>query len=244
MKNVREFCFLAAAICLALSGCASSSSGPIGGGTNLSLVGGEELPTPLDQDYLASEQPFVIGPFDVLTIAVYGDDLGVEGVQVDASGRISFPLIGSVEVAGKSPQQVGSEIEDRLKQGYYKNPKVSVNMKETSSQVVSIGGEVKRPGIYPVIGDMTLMKAIARAEGWTEFSKKREVIIFRNVSGKKYAALYDARAIERGNYMDPRVYPNDTIIIGDSQARRDLKNIYGIAPSLIAPLIFLLDSNN
>lgn len=244
MKNFREFCFLAAAICLALSGCAGSSSGPIGTGANLSMVEGEALPAPQDQDYFASEQPFVIGPFDILSISVYGDDLGVEGVQVDASGRISFPLIGAVEVAGKSPQQVGLEIEQRLKQGYYKNPKVAVNLKETSSQVVSVGGEVKRPGIYPVVGEMTLMKAIARAEGWTEFSKKREIVIFRNVSGKRYAALYDARAIERGNYSDPRVYPNDTIIIGDSQARRDLKNIYGIAPTLIAPLIFLLDSNN
>ena len=81
---------------------------------------------------------------------------------------------------------------------------------------------------------MTLLKAIARAEGWTEFSKKREVLVFRKVGGQQYAALYDAKAIERGQYSDPELYPNDTVVVGDSQARRNLKDLFGIELDLEA----------
>lgn len=244
MNNVWRIPLTIAVCALLAGGCASQPKVGSSRIRDLALVNASDLPAPVQSDYLASEEPFAVGPYDILSIEVFGsDDLRADGIQVDASGRITFPLVGSIEVAGKSPKAIGLEIEQRLRQGYYRNPKVSVNMKETSSQVVAISGEVRRPGIYPVVGGMTLMKAIARAEGWTEFSKKREVIIFRTVEGKKYAALYDAKAIERGNYSDPRVFPNDTIVIGDSQAKRDLKNIYGIAPALIAPLIFLLDSN-
>lgn len=186
----------------------------------------------------------MVGPYDVLDISVFGnEDLRVEQVQVDASGRINFPLVGAVDVAGKTPRQVAESIELSLRGRFIKNPQATVNLRETASQVVAISGEVKRPGIYPIVGEMTLLKVIAKAEGWTEFSKKGEVVVLRTVGGKKYAALYNVDSIEKGNYPDPRLYANDTVVVGDSQAKRNLKNLYTIAPALLAPLIFLLDSN-
>lgn len=209
------------------------------------MVEADALPLPSSQDALASKTAFLLGPFDYIDIRVFGNpELDIERVQIDASGRIVFPLIGNIEIAGLTPSDASRLIADGLKGKYLRNPSVSVNLKETASQTIAISGEVKRPGIYPLVGDMTLMKAIARAEGWTEFSKKREVIVFRRVDGKQYGALYDAKAIERGNYADPTIYRDDVIIVGDSQARRNLKDILTAAPPLVAPLIFLLDSNN
>ena len=229
---------MAALVCAA---CATGGPVQIGGAPNLTMVASDSLPAPTSADYAASTRPFIVGPYDMLSIDVFAnEDLRVEEIQVDAGGRITFPLIGTVDVAGKTPGEVARDIEGMLKGRFIRNPQVTVNLKEIASQVVSISGEIKKPGIYPIVGDMTLLKAIARAEGWTEFSKKREVLVFRKVGGQQYAALYDVKAIERGQYGDPELFANDTVVVGDSQARRNLKDIFTVAPPLLGPLIFLL----
>lgn len=247
------FFLVTLAVC---SGCASGQRpanpaplhGGVGGGVdaaNLVPVTADALPIPSPSDFAASSQAFTLGPRDKITIEVYGyEDLRVEEIEVDSSGRITFPIVGTIEVAGKTPANVSSEIAAGLKRKFFRDPQVVVNLKETASQVVSISGEVRRPGIYEMVGDMTLLKVIARAEGWTEFSKKREVLVFRKVGGQRYAALYDVKAIERGVYADPQIFPNDNVVVGDSQARRNLKDIYTVAPPLLAPLIFLFGNNN
>ena len=211
---------------------------------NLKAVSAEALPQPSAIDYVASDSLFVIGPYDIIDVAVYGvEDMQLENIQVDASGRFTFPLIGTVSAAGNTPGELAEIVAASLRRSFLRDPKVVVNLKDTASKTFSIGGEVKKPGIYQITSGMTLLKTIARAEGWTEFSKKREVLIFRRVGGKQYVALYDVAAIEKGAYDDPRIFSEDNIVVGDSQAKRNLKTIYSVVPSLIAPLIFLLDNN-
>jgi polysaccharide biosynthesis/export protein len=236
---------LLASMTLVTASCVGGSGrSTVGGAEGLSFVGGGELPSPGRADYSAAEMPFTLGPYDVVDIEVFAnEDLRARDIEVDPSGRITFPLVGTIEVGGKTPGEAAKVIEAGLRQQYFRDPRVSINVKKAASQVVSISGEIRKPGIYPIVGDMTLLKAIARAEGWTEFSKKREVIVFREVDNKRYAALYDVKAIERGQYPDPRLFPNDTVVVGDSQARRNMKDILTAAPPVIAPLIFLLDSN-
>lgn len=232
---------LAAACCA----CAGGEPVQIGGNPNLTIVSSESLPVPTSGDVSLSSRPFVVGSFDILTIDVFGnEDLSGKEVQVDAGGRITFPLIGTVEVAGKTTGEIGAEMERLFRGQYIRNPQVSVNVKEINSQMLTISGEIKKPGVYPLLGEMTLLEAVARAEGWTEFSKKREVLVFRKVNGLQYAALYDVKAIERGQYADPELYANDTVIVGDSQARRNLKDILTVAPALLGPVIFLLSNSN
>lgn len=225
-----------------LSGCASSE--PLGGASNLTVVQADALPAPAVADLAASERPYRVGPFDKLTIDVFGSkELSEQEIQVDASGRMSFPLVGTVAVAGKTPGEIEEILEGLFRGRFIKNPQVTVNLKEIISQTVTIGGEVKEPGVYPVVGRMTLMRAVATAKGTTEFSKKDEVIIFRMINGSEYAALYDMRAIQQGNYADPEIYANDVVMVGDSQARRIFKDFLTASP-LIAPLFYLLNNNN
>lgn len=227
------------------SSCAGQGKQLTGSSGNLIAVAAESLPQPSAADYGPSDSAFVIGPYDIIDVAVYGiEDMQLENIQVDASGRFTFPLIGTVNAAGNTPGQLADVVAASLRRSFLRDPKVIVNIKETASKTFSIGGEVKRPGIYQVTNGMTLLKTIARAEGWTEFAKKREVLIFRKVDGKQYVALYNAAAIEKGNYADPEILSDDNIVVGDSQAKRNLKNVYSVVPSLLAPLIFLLDSNN
>jgi polysaccharide export outer membrane protein len=178
-------------------------------------------------------------------IDVFGiEELSKKEVQTDASGRISFPLAGIIEAAGRTPAEVEEEIEARLRSRYVRDPQVTVNLKETVSQVITVDGQVKRPGLYPVIGKMTLMRAVATAEGTAEFAKLEDVVIFRTVKGQQLAALYDLKAIRRGNYGDPEVFANDVIVVGDSQARRLFRDALQVVPLLTTPLIIALQNNN
>lgn len=224
-----------------LSGCAGS--GTLGGAKNIQVLSGTELPAPDRSDLLAETRPYLIGPFDKLMIDVFGiEELSKKEVQTDASGRISFPLAGIVEAAGRTPAEIEEEIESRLRDRYVRDPQVTVNLKETVSQVITVDGQVKEPGLYPVIGKMTLMRAVATARGTAEFAKLDDVVIFRTVKGQDFAALYNLDAIRRGNYDDPEVFANDVVIVGDSKARRMFKDALQIVPLLSTPLIVALQN--
>ncbi len=224
---------------LSVSGCASTGS-KIGGAPGLEVVESNALPVPTVADLAADERPYRVGPFDVLNIDVYGsEELSKREIQVDASGRITFPLIGTIEVAGRTPGEVSELMADRFRGRFIRNPQITVNLKEIFSQQVTISGEVKKAGVYPIVGKMTLLTAIASAEGWTELSKKGEVVVLRTVGDRDYAALYDVRAIERGRYADPEIYANDIVIVGSSEGRKILRDGLQLTAGL-APLIFIL----
>jgi polysaccharide biosynthesis/export protein len=228
---------------LALTACAGRKA--LGGDPSISIVSGTELPAPDRSDLVAQDRPYLIGPFDKLVIDVFGiEDLSEKEVQTDASGRISFPLAGIIEAAGKTPAEVEEVIEGRLRGRFVRDPQVTINLKETVSQVITVDGQVKEPGLYPVIGRMTLMRAVATAKGVDEFAKLNDVVVFRTVSGQRMAALYNLKAIRNGAYSDPEVFANDVVVVGDSQARRIFKDILQAAPLIVTPIVALIQSRN
>jgi polysaccharide biosynthesis/export protein len=226
---------------LFLVGCASSSGKVLGGDPSIRVLNGSELPMPDRSDLVGEDRPYLIGPFDKLIIDVFGiEELSEKEVQTDASGRISFPLAGVVEAAGKTPAEVEEILEDRLRGAFVRDPQVTINLKETVSQVITVDGQVKEPGLYPVVGRMTLMRAVATAKGTAEFAKLEDVVIFRTVKGQRLAALYNLKAIRRGAYTDPEVFANDVVVVGDSSARRMFRDILQIIPSVTTPIVVAL----
>lgn len=208
------------------------------GGIQVSANG--DLPPPERADLAATSRPYLIGPFDKLSIDVFGiPDLSREA-QTDASGRMSLPLAGVIEAAGKTPNELAAIIEDRLRERFVRDPQVTVNLKETVSQVVTVDGEVREPGLYPVVGKMTLMQAVARARGLTDLAQTSNVLVFRTVNGQKLAGLYNLKAIRQGNYADPEIYANDVVVVSDSRARRIFKDLLQASPILSAPLVAIL----
>jgi polysaccharide biosynthesis/export protein len=241
--------FLVLLLAIALSACGGKSS--LGGlpmnsdGTmgaeQVKVVDSTALPAPELADLFQQNRPYLIGPFDKLTIDVFGiEELSNKEVQTDSSGRISFPLAGIVEAAGRTPAELESMIESKLRGSFVRNPQVTVNLKETVSQVITVDGEVREPGLYPVVGKMTLMRAVATAKGGTEYAKYDDVVVFRTVNGQKMAALYNLKAIRRGIYGDPEVFANDVVVVGDSSARRIFKDALQALPAILSPIILLL----
>ncbi len=230
-------CVLALSACTTGRDVASMNGAPL----NVVRVEADKLPVPAGTDYGASDVPYQLGPLDEVTVSVAGlDELNQRQVQVDSSGRFSVPVAGTLEAAGKTPEQVATIIRDRLRRQYIRDPQVAVNLVRTVSQTVTVEGEVKKPGIYPTLGRMSLLRAIAAAEGVTEFAKLQDVVVLRRVGGKDYAALYNLRAIRRAQYEDPDIYPGDVVMVDESRGRRMFKDFLQLAPLLTAPLIVAL----
>jgi polysaccharide export outer membrane protein len=228
-------------VCLAsisVAGCAGTP--PLENRPGLQVQRTGDLPAPTRADLAAGDRPYLIGPFDKLSIDVFGIEDLSKKVQADASGRISVPLIGGLEAAGRTPSELADEIASRLRGRFVRDPQVTVNLEETVSQVITVDGEVKKPGLYPVIGRMTLLRAVATADGATDLARLDDVVVFRTVDGARYAAVYNVKAIRRGVYDDPEVYANDLVMVGTSGKAQLLKNAIAVGPALLTPLIYLL----
>lgn len=224
---------------LALSGCASDPRFGTSG-IPMAVTAQTELPPPTGQDLVAAATAYRIGPFDKLAINVFDVEELSGKFQADAAGRISMPLIGEVDAAGQTPAELAAAIEKRLRGNFVRDPQVTINLEETTSQVFTVDGQVIQPGTYPVVGNMSLMRAVATAKGASEFAKLEDVVVFRTVQGKPMAALYNLGGIRRGYYPDPKIYANDVIIVGDSSARRMFAKLLQVTPLLTTPLILAL----
>jgi polysaccharide biosynthesis/export protein len=224
---------------LAVSACASSP-GIIDTG-RVKVTDATSLPVPSREDLTPDLRPHVIGPFDELNVSVYGiPDLSREKIRVDTGGQIVLPLVGVVDAGGKTPAELTQILETRLRARGVREPQVSVLTTDTISQTVTVDGEVRVPGIYPIVGRMTLLRAVARAQGTTENAQARHVVVFRKVQGREWAALYDMRAIRQAAYEDPQLYPNDLVVVGDSEARRLVPTLVQMAGALLNPLVLLV----
>lgn len=231
--------FPAVAIAAALSACGGRE--PIQTTAGLTVVEGTAgLPAPQRFDLTAAERISLIGPLDTIEVNVFGVPELSREMQVDAGGRISMPLAGTLDAGGKTAEELAELVEAQLRGRYVRNPDVTVNIRTSVSQVVTVDGQVVEPGLYPVSNQMTLMRAIASAKGLSEFAKQDDVVILRTVENRKMAGLYNIGAIRRGAYADPAIYANDVIVVGDSPARRRFRDLIALSPLLAAPLITIL----
>lgn len=183
-----------------------------------------DLPPPDPATTGVSFADYRIGPADVIAVSVFdAKELDRQG-SVDSAGNFAMPLIGSVAAAGKTPEELAAFIADKLRGDYIKNPQVAVNVVEVKASTVTIDGAVRRPGIYPVIGALTLQQAIATALGASDTADTDRVIVFRTVNGEKLAALFDLKDIRSGREPDPRIYASDIVVVGEDATRRFMRD--------------------
>lgn len=237
---MHRFCVILLAA-LTLAGCVRGTP-PLESTANLTVLeGATELPVPARTDLTADPRLALIGPLDTISIDVFGVPELSRQMQVDASGGISMPLVGTMDAGGKTAAELAEDIENALDGRYVRNPDVTVNINSSVSQVVTVEGQVVEPGLYPVTNQMTLLRTIASARGMTEFAKEEEVVILREVNGQRLAGLYNINAIRRGVYEDPPIYANDIVIVGDSPQRRMFRDLVSTAPLVVAPLVALIN---
>lgn len=221
----------------ALAACASNP--PVGGAPGVQIASVTDLPAPTLADFARPSEESVLRPLDVVHVEVFGVAELSRSTQVSPSGTLDYPLIGSLEAAGRTPTELALEIEDRLRRTYVLDPDVTVRMGERAPRNLTIGGEVAQPGRYPIEGPITLMEAVAIGGGLDEYASRDEVLVFRTVGDERYIGVYNLQGIQRGNYADPTIYPNDIVMVGDSPGRRRLEQMLAIATALTSPLVIL-----
>lgn len=182
----------------------------------------------------AVTQDYRIGPLDKLNITVFQvKDLTLEEVQVDGSGRVFLPLIGSVVAAGKTTQELSAEIADRLRGQFLQSPQVAVWVAEAISQKVTVDGSVVQPGVYTMSGPTTLLQAVAMARGPDlKYANLSRVAIFRTINGQRNAAVFDLKAIRAGKAPDPAILGNDVVVVEGSTAKGVFREILAALPGL------------
>jgi polysaccharide biosynthesis/export protein len=137
---------------------------------------------------------YAIGPRDVLGVTVWSQmDLSGK-YPVDADGTFTFPLLGAVKVEGLTPLQVAAELRERLKEGFFRDPQLTVSVDDYRSQRVFVMGQVRQPGSYPLSGGMTVIEALARAGSTTPDAAAEALIVRPAGAGRPSEAAVAERA--------------------------------------------------
>ena len=192
------------------------------------------------EQYTAVTDPnskaYKIGPRDVLEVTVFKVPELSKIVQVSERGTIYYPLAGEIVAGGRTPHDIEMDLTKGLGAKYLQNPSVIVLVKEYNSQRITVEGNVNKPGVFPMTGEMTLLQAIAQAGGFTTNADKT-VILFRMADGKRLAGKYDVPGIRAGDVEDPPLQPGDIVIVETSQMREGVDWVVKFLPlATLAPL--------
>lgn len=163
----------------------------------------------------ATDDPsYVIGPEDVLNVAVWKEPDFSSSVPVRPDGRISLPLLGDVDAAGKTPAQLGQDITVKLKK-YIDDPHVTVVVTAINSRRVFLLGEVNHPGAINLSPDMTVLQAISAAGGPTAYANTKKIGILRTEEGKQKKYIFNYKEAVQGNNPEQNIVlkPGDTIVV-------------------------------
>lgn len=130
--------------------------------------------------------PYLIGKGDLLEIVTWKEPDFSREVQVRIDGKISFPLIDDMDAAGKTTEALEEGIRAQLSE-YVTHPVVSVSVREARSQRYYIVGEVLKPGEYPLSKEVSAMQAFALAGGFTEWARKKDIVLIRRDGSREKA---------------------------------------------------------
>ena len=158
---------------------------------------------------------FIIGSDDVLSINVWKEPEITRSIPVRSDGKISLPLVGEIQAAGRTPLQLEEAITDKLR-NYISDPQVTVIVQQINSQKFNILGQVQKPGSYPLTQSTTVLDAIANAGGLRDFAKKKSIYILRaSANGRASRIDFNYKAVIDGKHPEQniRLEPNDTIIV-------------------------------
>lgn len=160
-----------------------------------------------------------ISPNDLIHIKVYQEDDLETKLRVSADGSATFPLLGTVQLGGKSVDEATALIRRELARDYLVNPQVNLVVLEYSKKRFTVLGQVFKPGSYEIPSEETVYfpQAIALAGGFTRIAKKSKVQVTRQIGGSQTTIYIDANSKGPiGNPQTFQILPGDTITVDES----------------------------
>ena len=162
----------------------------------------------------AADEDYKIGKSDVLEINVWKEEDLTKTVRVRKDGKITMPLLDDVQAAGLTPGELKETIQNGLKD-YLDSPTVTVIVQAQESRRYYIIGEVKQTGEFELIKDLSVVQAITKAGGFTEWADKDDILLLRrNDWGEQRIKVdYDAIVSGRKGKQNVQLQADDTIIV-------------------------------
>lgn len=161
----------------------------------------------------ASVSDTSVGPGDVFSVRVFGEKELSGKFRVSATGTINYPLVGSVQVAGMAPPRIAALLKKKLAQGYLRSPQVSVFVESYNSKKVSVFGQVRKPGTFNYMDNMSIIEAITLAGGLTPLASKNQITVTRSVRGKSRKFTIPVEEIGEGKAANYLVKPGDVVFV-------------------------------
>ena len=161
---------------------------------------------------------YILSPNDIVLVKVFEEpDLDSQH-RISQDGTINFPLVGVIQISGRTVAQAASTIRERLLKGYLRNPQVRVNVIQYASRRITVLGQVQKPGSYVLPSEerVDLLQAIAMAGGFTRMADEGRVRVRRNVNGVETIMKVNVHAETKNSSSELfEVQPDDKITVGE-----------------------------
>jgi polysaccharide biosynthesis/export protein len=201
MKKELALILMALVLCIA-----SPSMGDAQGGKAVEPAGKVQGAVTADSDQ------YIIGPEDVLLIYVWREDAFTRTLPVRMDGMISLPLLDDIQAAGLTPLELKEALTEKLKE-FVENPTVTVTVMEANSFKAYVSGEVNKPGVYNLRSELTLVKLLITAGGFTEWADQKKILIISKEKGREKRVIVNYKKIIEGEERDIVIKRGDTIIV-------------------------------
>jgi polysaccharide export outer membrane protein len=162
----------------------------------------------------ASAADYLIGSGDVLQLFVWKEPELTRDLKVRLDGKITVPLLGDVEAAGRTPPQLGADLAQRLGR-FIEAPQVSVGVGQANSSRFYVIGTVNKPGDFPLTGRTSVLQGLALAGGFREFAKTDGIVIVRREMAGETVIPFSYKRLESGKDISQNIAlrPGDTIVV-------------------------------
>lgn len=175
---------------------------------------------------------YLLRPADEISVTVFREEeLSVPVMIISAEGRISAPLVGEVQAAGMTAQQLEQHLEQLYDARYLRSPDVAINVLKYGSHLVTVEGAVKKPGLYPFNPGTRLTGGMSLASGPERVADVRDVAIFRQSEQGTMVAKFDYAQVRAGTMMDPVLQPGDRVVVGTDNLSQTWQDILRALPA-------------
>jgi len=158
---------------------------------------------------------YVIGPGDVLAVNVWKDAELSRTMPVRPDGRISLPVLGEVQAAGLTAEQLQVQIGEKLGD-YMRDPQVNVIVEEIKSRSFNVVGKVAKAGSFALAKPTTVLDALAEAGGFQDFARQTKIYVLRHApNGSARMIPFNYKQVIKGRRVDENIelQPEDTVVV-------------------------------
>lgn len=160
-----------------------------------------------------SPRNYLLSPNDLVLVKVYRQDDLESRVRISADGTATFPLVGAIQLGGKTVEEATAFVRGKLEADYLVNPQVTMTILEYAKRRFTVLGQVQKPGTYEIPSEesVSFLQAVAMAGGFTRLANTSKVVLTRQNGERKASFVLDAKEMTKnGEFV---IRPDDTISV-------------------------------